>query len=157
MSPQMLFDAGQQPAKNLLVDTRGPEGRRRRGALPFVGQDGPQHLVEPLSATLEGPSKDALLNGAELAERTIPPTVVGSRPCLHPVDAYGLEGEPQVKTSGIEEYPRSPECRPHRVVANVREQYRRDVGVLLQDFALGDAQLWPERLTEIGRRRGHPR
>ena len=40
----------------------------------------------------------------------------------------------------------------HRAVADVRQQDRRDVGVVLDQVALGDAELGPEQLVEVGER-----
>ena len=38
----------------------------------------------------------------------------------------------------------------HRPIDQVRQQHRRDVGVVLQQVALGEAELGPERLVEVG-------
>ena len=38
----------------------------------------------------------------------------------------------------------------HRAVGEVRQQHRRDVGVVLEQVALGDAERGPERLVEVG-------
>ena len=40
----------------------------------------------------------------------------------------------------------------HRAVAQVRQQHGRDVGVVLEQVALGDAQLGPEQLAQVGER-----
>ena len=37
----------------------------------------------------------------------------------------------------------------HRAIADVRQQHRRDVGVVLNQVALGDAALGPERLAQV--------
>ena len=37
----------------------------------------------------------------------------------------------------------------HRAVADVRQQHRRDVGVVLNQVALGDPALGPERLAQV--------
>jgi hypothetical protein len=44
----------------------------------------------------------------------------------------------------------------HRPVPDVRQQDRGDVGVVLNQVALGDAELGPERLVEIGERNVTP-
>ena len=38
----------------------------------------------------------------------------------------------------------------HRAIADVRQQHRRDIGVVLNQRALGDAELGPERLAKVG-------
>ena len=38
----------------------------------------------------------------------------------------------------------------HRAVTQVRQEYRRDVGVILEQIAFGEAQLGPENLPEVG-------
>jgi hypothetical protein len=37
----------------------------------------------------------------------------------------------------------------HRTAAQVREQHRRDPGVVVEDLALGEAGLWVEDLVEV--------
>ena len=44
----------------------------------------------------------------------------------------------------------------HRAVADVRQQHRRDVGVVLDQIALGDAELGPERLARLVSRTSRP-
>jgi hypothetical protein len=45
-----------------------------------------------------------------------------------------------------------PESCHHRAILDVRQQERRDVGVVLDQVALGDAEPGPEGLVEIGER-----
>ena len=37
----------------------------------------------------------------------------------------------------------------HGAIADVREQHRRDIGVVLDQRALGDAEVRPEKLTQV--------